>query len=111
MLKRNKTPSQLLEELFSKVGQHYYDRIDMTYPAELRPKILQRVADAQPTKLGGIAVDHITTEGGYKYHLKDGSWLLIRFSGTEPLLRVYCETHSLENVQQLLADGRALTGN
>ena len=110
MLKRGKTPSQLLEELFSKVGPHFYDRIDMTYPAEQRPRILQRVADARPATLGGLKVERITTEGGYKYHLHDGSWLLIRFSGTEPLLRIYCETHATEVVAQLLADGRVLTG-
>jgi alpha-D-glucose phosphate-specific phosphoglucomutase len=110
MLKRNKTPSELLQELFDKVGPHYYDRLDMTYPAEQRPQILQRVADARPETLGGQKVTHIATEGGYKYTLEDGSWLLIRFSGTEPLLRVYTETHSQEVVQQMLSEGRALTG-
>src|SRR3712207_456380 len=63
MLKRNKPPSQLLEEVFGKVGAHYYDRLDMTYPAEMRPKILQRVADAHPETLGGQKVRHTSTEG------------------------------------------------
>lgn len=110
MLRQNKTPSELLQTLFDKVGPHFYDRLDMTYPADQRPTIVQRVADARPPTLGGQKVVNISSEGGYKYKLEDGSWLLIRFSGTEPLLRVYTETHSQEAVQQLLADGRALTG-
>ena len=110
MLKRNKPPSQLLDELFGKVGEHYYDRLDMIYPAEHRPQILQRIADAHPETLGGQKVRSISTEGGYKYTLEDGSWLLIRFSGTEPLLRVYTETRSPGTVAQLLDEGRKLAG-
>jgi phosphomannomutase len=110
MLKRNKPPSQLLEELFGKVGGHYYDRLDLTYPAESRPRILQRVADAHPETLAGQKVSHISTEGGFKYVLEDGSWLLIRFSGTEPLLRIYTETRSPAVVPQLLEEGRRLAG-
>lgn len=110
MLKQNKTPSELLQSLFDRVGAHYYDRLDMTYPAEQRPQIMQRVADAQPESLVGQRVVNISTEGGYKYTLEDGSWLLIRFSGTEPLLRVYTETRSQEAVPQMIAEGRALTG-
>ena len=110
MLKRNKLPSQLLDELFGKVGGHYYDRLDLTYAAELRPRILQRVADAHPETLSGQKVTHISTEGGFKYVLEDGSWLLIRFSGTEPLLRIYTETRSQALVPQLLEEGRRLAG-
>ncbi len=110
ILKRNKTPSQVLDELFAKVGPHFYDRLDLTYPAELRPTILQRVADAHPDILGGQRVRDISTSGGYKYTLDDGSWLLIRFSGTEPLLRIYTETRSAAAVTQLLEEGRKLAG-
>jgi alpha-D-glucose phosphate-specific phosphoglucomutase len=110
MLKRNKTPSELLQDLFDKVGPHFYDRVDLTYPASQRPQILQRIADARPEVIAEQRVVNISTEGGYKYTLEDGSWLLIRFSGTEPLLRIYTETHSSEAVQQILANGRALTG-
>jgi len=110
MLRQNKSPSELLQQLFDKVGPHYYDRLDMTYPADQRLAIMQRVADARPPTLGGQKVVNISSEGGYKYTLEDGSWVLIRFSGTEPLLRVYTETHSQEAVQLLLADGRGVTG-
>ena len=110
MLKRNKPPSQILEELFGKVGPHFYDRLDLTYPAEMRPTILQRVADAHPDILGGQRVKDLSPSGGYKYTLEDGSWLLVRFSGTEPLLRIYTETRSAAAVTQLLEEGRKLAG-
>jgi alpha-D-glucose phosphate-specific phosphoglucomutase len=110
MLKQNKTPSELLRSLFDKVGGHYYDRWDTTYPAAQRPQIMQRVADARPESLIGQKVVSISTEGGYKYTLEDGSWLLIRFSGTEPLLRVYTEVRTPDAVQQMLSEGRAMVG-
>ena len=70
----------MLQSLFDKVGPHFYDRLDMTYLADQRPTIMQRVADARPPTLGGQKVVKISSEGGYKYRLEDGSWLLIRFS-------------------------------
>lgn len=110
MLRRNKTPGQLLQELFGRVGEHFYNRLDLQYNAAQRSRILQRVADEEPEHIAGQRVVAVSTESGYKYTLEDGSWLLIRFSGTEPLLRIYTEMRSAEAVQAALADGRALTG-
>ncbi len=109
-LKRSKTPSEVLDELFDKVGPHFYDRLDITYPADQRDTILKRVDTARPDTLAGETVQRITTQGGYKYYLENGSWLLIRFSGTEPLLRIYTETRSQEMVEKLLAEGRVIAG-
>jgi len=50
------------------------------------------------------------TLDGYRFHLDDGSWLLIRLSGTEPLLRFYAESSSQEQVEKLLKAGRKLAG-
>ena len=50
------------------------------------------------------------TTDGYKFNLEDGGWLLIRFSGTEPLIRVYCETMHQDKVQAILGDGLKLAG-
>jgi phosphomannomutase len=52
----------------------------------------------------------VSSFDGYKFYAADGSWLLIRFSGTEPLLRIYTETTSPERVQRLLQQGRELAG-
>lgn len=110
MLRRNKTPSELLQDLFDKVGEHYFNRFDLTYPAAQRSEIIQRITDSRPERIAGLRVTSVSSEGGYKYTLEDGSWLLIRFSGTEPLLRIYSEARSQDLVQEALADGRALTG-
>lgn len=109
-LRRGKTPSEVLDELFSKIGPHFYDRLDITYPAEQREAILKRVDTARPDALAGMTVNNINTQGGYKYYLQDGSWLLIRFSGTEPLLRIYTETRSQDMVEKLLSEGRVIAG-
>ena len=60
--------------------------------------------------LGGHAVVEMVTTDGYKFVMDDGGWLLVRFSGTEPLIRVYTETTDEAAVQAILADGLRLAG-
>ncbi len=108
MVKLKRTPSQLVELLFEKVGPHYYDRLDLSFPAERRAEIQQRLQEATPKELDGIPVVRIQREGGFKFLREDGSWLLIRFSGTEPILRIYTETKDPEAVERMLQEGRRL---
>jgi len=61
-----------------------------------------------PRSIAGLAIVKTRTDDGFKYILSDGSWMLIRFSGTEPLMRVYAEAASNEQVQRLLAAGEKL---
>jgi len=110
MVRLERTPSQLVEYLFSKVGPHFYDRLDLHFPAERRPEISQRLSTARVTDLEGSPVVRFQTEDGFKWTAADGSWLLIRFSGTEPIMRIYAETSSPERVQRLLQQGRELAG-
>ena len=110
IIKSGKTPSQLLEYLFSKVGPHYYDRIDVHISTEERQALSDRLAKSEVSSIDGIKVAKLDTTDGYKYYLTDDSWLLIRFSGTEPLIRIYAEGHSPEQVQKLLESGRRLLG-
>ncbi len=109
MVKLNKTPSELLALLFSKVGAHYYDRIDRTFHGN-RQEHIDRILAAKPETIGGIKVLGLDTTDGFKFCLEDGGWLLIRFSGTEPILRVYCETTHQDRVQDILQDGLKITG-
>jgi phosphomannomutase len=110
MVRLGQPPSRLVEALFAKVGPHYYDRVDTSLPPEQRAASEARLRDEHPASVGGLKViDRRTTEG-YKYVLEDGGWLLIRFSGTEPLVRVYCETTSEDRVQPILRDGLSLAG-
>ena len=102
-------PSELLDVLFSKVGAHYYDRIDTRFSGD-RAAREQNILDATPETIGGLKVNDLVTTDGYKYSLEDGGFLLIRFSGTEPIIRVYTETTKQDRVQDILADGLRVAG-
>ncbi len=110
MTRMNKKPSELLEHLFGLVGPHYYDRIDRQMRPEDKPAVMTRVQAARPEQVAGLAVQEIDTRDGFRYVLEGGDWLLIRFSGTEPVIRVYCETTRQELVQEILQAGLSLAG-
>ena len=78
--------------------------------ADQRETIIKRVKDAHPEQIDGLKVVRIDDKEGRKFYLEDGSWLLVRFSGTEPLLRIYTETTSPERVERILATGHQITG-
>ena len=109
MVKTELKPSQLLQKVFSIVGPHYYDRIDTRFSGdhEARKKM---VLAANPVSIGGLKVKGLNSTDGYKFLLEDGGWLLIRFSGTEPIIRVYCETTHENKVQALLQAGLKIAG-
>jgi alpha-D-glucose phosphate-specific phosphoglucomutase len=110
MVKTGKTPSQLLEYLYSKVGPHYYERRDAHISAARRRTILHRLSSSPPNKIASSRVAKIDTIDGFRFFLGDESWLLIRFSGTEPLVRIYAEAASLERARKLLDEGEKLIG-
>ena len=105
MVKTKQKPSQLLERLFEKVGPHYYDRIDTVIEPDQRTLIQNRLKANLPKTVAGLAVTNTNLSDGFKFTLRGGSWLLIRFSGTEPLVRVYSEAASGELVKSILAAG------
>ncbi|WP_375515003.1 phosphoglucomutase/phosphomannomutase family protein [uncultured Nostoc sp.] len=81
-----------------------YDRIDLPLASmEVRSRLLQQLQTQPLTEIAGLAVIDCQTIDGYKYRLADKSWLMIRFSGTEPVLRLYCEASTIEQVHQTLA--------
>jgi alpha-D-glucose phosphate-specific phosphoglucomutase len=110
MLRTGKTPSQLLDYLYSKVGPHYYQRIDVEFTGGERPAIIKRLTDNLPPSLEGVKVAKLDKSDGFHFILADNSWLLIRFSGTEPLLRIYAESNSPARVERLLETGKKLAG-
>lgn len=109
MHRTGKKPSELLQMLFDKVGAHYYDRIDTRFEGD-RQSREQRILSANPQTVGGLQVTGLDTTDGFKFGLEDGGWLLIRFSGTEPIIRVYTETTHPDRVQSILQDGLRVAG-
>ncbi|NPV85705.1 MAG: phosphoglucomutase/phosphomannomutase family protein [Anaerolineae bacterium] len=109
MVRLNRKPSELIDLLYSKIGAHYYDRVDRSFSGDRRSRE-QRILDAKPQTIGGLKVTGLNTMDGFKFGLEDGGWMLIRFSGTEPMMRVYCETTHKERVQAILQDGLRIAG-
>jgi len=110
MIKTGKTPSGLLDYLYSKVGPHYYQRIDVKFPEDEHQAINSRIRDNFPESVDGVEVIKINTTDGFHFTLADTTWLLIRFSGTEPVLRIYAESNSPTQVERLLELGKELAG-
>lgn len=110
MVKTGKKPTELLKDLFAKVGgEYFYDRVDSPFSGDhaTRRKIIM---DNNPKTLGGLKVTELVTVDGFQFRLEDGGWMLIRFSGTEPILRVYCETRHKDKVKAILEDGLRVAG-
>lgn len=110
VVQTGKKPSELLDWLFEKVGPHYYDRIDSRFDQERKQEILANVSAARPRTIGGLRCTDIVTVDGHQFIMEDGGWLLVRFSGTEPIIRVYCETTHEDRVPAILDDGMKLAG-
>jgi len=101
-----KSLHSLVGELLEEVGPAFYERKDqrLKFPIE-KKRMVQYLTENRPEQIGGVKVDDLLTTDGVKYILADDSWLLIRPSGTEPVLRVYAEGRSEEMVTALLGYG------
>ena len=110
MVEADKRPTDLIAGLYELVGPHHYDRIDTVLLPGQREKATARLEGSRPQMLADRRVERISTMDGYKFQLEGGPWLLIRFSGTEPKLRVYAEAGSPAEVGALLEEGRSLAG-
>jgi alpha-D-glucose phosphate-specific phosphoglucomutase len=108
--KTGKNPSELIDYLYSKVGPHHYRRVDITFPEAERQTIISCIQNNLPASIDNVQVLKVDTADGFRFVLADNTWLLIRFSGTEPLLRIYTETDSPERAERLLKLGRELAG-
>lgn len=96
--------STIYRQLQEKTGfSSVYDRIDLPLPnMEVRSRLLEELTNNPVTEVAGQKVVDCLTTDGYKFRLADGRWLLIRFSGTEPVLRLYCEAADMRKVKQTL---------
>jgi alpha-D-glucose phosphate-specific phosphoglucomutase len=97
---------ELVDDLLEQVGPAFYERKDMrlSHPVS-KARMQQQLLENTPETIGGEKIEDVATADGVKYILADDSWLLIRPSGTEPVLRVYAEGRSQEMVNALLGYG------
>ena len=101
--------SELVANLLADVGPAQYARRDQRLKRPVaKDKMVNTLVSDAPKEIGGVKVTEVSTKDGVKYYLEDNSWLLIRPSGTEPVLRVYAEGSSDEMVTALLAYGEGV---
>ena len=108
MVASTETPlEELVEELLKDVGPSHYGRLDLrlTHPVP-KNQLYSRLVDEAPKNIGELKVERVSDRDGVKFHMDDDSWLLIRPSGTEPLLRVYAEAREPGPLESLLDYGR-----
>ncbi len=104
-----KNLSECIEGLFNEFGRAYYKRVDL--PAEERVKaFIQELRKTPPERVGNRRVKDAITMDGLKLVFEDDSWLLLRPSGTEPLIRVYAEAPAREELYEIIEGGKNLLG-
>ena len=101
--------NKLLARLEKEFGPHRYARIDTHFPLEKRAALMEFCKNNPPAKLLKSPVVNVKSYDGVKFVAEDGSWLMLRGSGTEPILRIYAESSSDRAAQSLLKLGVELT--
>ena len=106
MLAENKSIMALLKETAKEFGRYFYLRKDLKCPPQDKDKVRARLANLRKRKsFLRIKINKVKDYDGLKFYLDDGSWILFRLSGTEPLLRIYAESSSLTKTKRLIAEG------
>ncbi|MGK2859355.1 MAG: phosphoglucomutase/phosphomannomutase family protein [Thermoanaerobaculia bacterium] len=99
---RRKPLSKIVEAMEDEFGRLHYARRDVKSPMEANRRLIDRAASGGLDGVFGLTVATRETKDGVKLNFTDGSWILFRKSGTEPILRVYCESPDAERVEQML---------
>jgi phosphomannomutase len=110
MAKSGKSLDDLIDEVYAIVGPFKYERNDLHISEELKQEVLKNCREGKYTAFGDSKVEHVETIDGFKFHLDREQWLMIRASGTEPVLRCYAESDTIENARKLLADCQKAIG-
>jgi phosphomannomutase len=100
-----KTPTELVREMWDEFGEFHYDRRDLHVPIEAGQAAVARWQTDPPASFAGRSVREVGKLDGSKVFLDNDSWILFRQSGTEPLLRVYCEAPTPAAVQEIIGAG------
>ena len=110
MAKTGKSLEDLIAEIYSLVGEFKYWRDDLHLNEDLKQNIVKNCKEDKYSSFGKYKVDSIDLTDGYKYFFNEDEWLMIRPSGTEPVLRCYAESKTLEGAKEILAEAKKEIG-
>jgi phosphomannomutase len=99
----------LLKRLVRQFGPHHYARLDTPFPLEKRAALMDFCKANPPAELAGSPLASVQSIDGVKFVAQNGAWLMLRGSGTEPVLRIYAEAKSAAAARELIADGVRIT--
>jgi phosphomannomutase len=108
LVKQGQTLQELIDEVYAVVGKFSYNRNDLHLKEEQKVQIMENCKNGVYTSFGDITVTKVEDTDGYKFYLQDEETLMIRASGTEPVLRVYAEAGSEERVEEILRKVQAV---
>ena len=108
---RKKSIGDIIREMEKEYGRFCYSRIDMEYPDDKKRKLMKFLKESPPDKILEKPVIETKSTDGYKFILKDSSWLIMRLSGTEPILRIYAEAPTKTLANKYLEAGQAIALN
>lgn len=106
MAKTGKTLTQLIEEVYAITGTFWFERNDLYITEELKNKVLQNCKSGAYNEFGNYTVQRIEDLDGYKFFFDENTWMMIRASGTEPVLRVYAEGANKNIAEDILSNAR-----
>ena len=106
MAKTGKTLTQLIEEVYAITGTFWFERNDLYITEELKNKVLQNCKSGAYNEFGNYKVQRIEDLDGYKFFFDENTWMMIRASGTEPVLRVYAEGANKNIAEDILSNAR-----
>jgi len=102
LARTGKKPLELLQEIYSRFGPLYSERLDLRVSEAAKEQMLENMQAWEPRELGGVPVAAFSRVDGHKAVLADGTWCLVRPSGTEPVFRIYVEAATVQGQQTLL---------
>ncbi|MBU0686654.1 MAG: phosphoglucomutase/phosphomannomutase family protein [Candidatus Margulisbacteria bacterium] len=108
LAKEGKPARAILNDLMDQFGYFYYNRIDLHMDRQKIDAFINQLKNNPPKKIGGKNVANIEDLDGIKLNFEDESWILFRASGTEPLIRIYCEARTTQDVDLILGESQKL---
>ncbi|MDD5448963.1 MAG: phosphoglucomutase/phosphomannomutase family protein, partial [Actinomycetota bacterium] len=109
MATHGKTLGELVDELMEDLGRRYvYLRKDVELTKTQKEALLAELPSLEPRSIGGVGIERIEKIDGMKFYREDGSWLMLRVSGTEAVVRIYAEATSEEEVSKLVGEGEKM---